>query len=114
MTDQNHDQDQGQNQNPSRKSGLQENSAGTPQPRPSQPATEPAKNGEDGHTKVEQDGDTAPRLPHERDQSADSQKHPGGEATEVGKQAFKDTQSESVDTDRAPVTDKVYNEKLKR
>ena len=51
MTDQNHDQEQ--NQNPGRKSGLQVNSAGTPQPRPSRPAAEPAKNGEDGHTKVE-------------------------------------------------------------
>ena len=66
------------------------------------------------HTKVEQDGETAPRMPHERDQSSESQKNPGGEATEVGKQAFKDVESGAVDTDRAPVTDKVYNEKLKR
>jgi hypothetical protein len=99
-----------QNQKP----GLQENSAGTPRPQANKSAAEPAKDGEDGRTQVEQDGDTAPRLPHERDQSADSQKHPGGEATEVGKQAFKDVESGAVDTDRAPVTDKVYNEKLKR
>ena len=91
--------------------GPHENSAGTSHPA-NEAAAEPAKNGEDGRTKVEQDSESAPRLPHERDQSADSQKHPGGEATEVGKQAFKDTESASVDTDRAPVTDKVYNEKL--
>ena len=92
----------------------QEKSAGTPQPADSN-AVEPANDGDDGRTaRVEPDGSTEPRLPHEHDQSADSQKHPGGEPTEVGKQAYKDTQSPSVDTDRAPVTDKVYNEKLKR
>jgi hypothetical protein len=99
---------------PTQKPGLQENSAGTPQPKANKAAAEPAKDGEDGHTKVEQDGDTAPRLPHERDQSSDSQKNPGGTATEVGKQAFKDVESGAVDTDRAPVTDKVYNEQVKR
>ena len=77
-------------------------------------AVEPANDGDDGKTKVEQDGETAPSLPHERDQSSESQKNPGGKPTEVGKQAFKDIESGAVDTDRAPVTDKVYNEKLKR
>ncbi len=91
----------------------QERTAGTPQPKPDRAAVEPAKNGEDGRTKVEQEGETAPRMPHERDQSSESQKNPGGDATEVGKQAFKDAESDSVDTDRAPVTDKVYNEKVK-
>ncbi|MGJ7581462.1 hypothetical protein ACSFA3_14875 [Variovorax sp. RHLX14] len=76
-------------------------------------AVEPANDGDDGRTKVEQQGQTAPNLPHERDQSSESQKNPGDEATEVGKQAFKDVESGAVDTDRAPVTDKVYNEKLK-
>ncbi|MGI4777970.1 MAG: hypothetical protein ACRYGA_07580 [Janthinobacterium lividum] len=99
---------------PIQKPGPQENSAGTPQPRANKAAAEPAKNGEDGRTKVEQDGDTAPRLPHERDQSSDSQKNPGGEATEMGKKAFEDAASGAVDTDRAPVTDKVYNEQVKR
>lgn len=99
---------------PTQTPGPTEDSAGTPQPKANRPAAEPAKDGDDGRTSVEQDGDTAPRLPHERDQSSDSQKNPGGKPTEVGKQAFKDVESGAVDTDRAPVTDKVYNEKLKR
>ena len=92
----------------------QENTGATPQPKANRTATEPAKDGTDGHTKVEQNGETAPRMPHERDQSSESQKNPGGEATEVGKQAFKDVESGAVDTDRAPVTDKVYKEQVKR
>lgn len=102
-----------ENKTPSPSNEPQEKSAGTPQPKANRDAAEPAKNGEDGRTKVEQEGETAPRLPHERDQSSESQKNPGGDATEVGKQAFKDVESGAVDTDRAPVTDKVYNEKLK-
>jgi hypothetical protein len=68
---------------------------------------------ERGKTKVQQDGDSAPRLPHENDQSSDSQQQPDGKATEVGKQALKDVERGLVDTDRGPVTDRVYNDKVK-
>ncbi len=37
-----------------------------------------------GKTEVAQDGETAPKLPHERDQSSDSQQNPDGRAPEVG------------------------------
>ena len=67
-----------------------------------------------GKTKVEQGGESKPRLPHERDESSDSQQAQGGEPTEVGKRAHEDVERGVVDTDRGPVTDRVYREKLKR
>ena len=75
------------------------------------------KDAEAGNTKVEQGGESAPRLPHERDQSADSQQTPDGTdgtAPRVGRQALEDVERGLVDTDRAPVTDRVYNDKVKR
>ena len=67
-----------------------------------------------GDTKVEQGGESAPRLPHEHDQSSDSQQNVDGSAPEVGKQALEDVERGIVDTDRGPVTDRVYNDKVKR
>jgi hypothetical protein len=51
-----------------------------------------------------------PRLPHEHDQSADSQA--GGEASgsALGRQAHADLQQGRVDTDRGATTDKLYNQ----
>ena len=69
---------------------------------------------ERGKTKIEQDGDSVPQLPHERDQSSDSQQNVDGTAPEVGRQALEDIESGKVDTDRGPVADRVYNEKVKR
>ena len=54
--------------------------------------------------------ESAPRLPHEHDESSDSQESQGGEPTEVGKQAHEDVERGLVDTDRAPVTDRVYRD----
>ena len=67
-----------------------------------------------GKTEVAQDGVTAPKLPHERDQSSDSQQNQDGRAPEVGRQALKDIERGMVDTDRGPVTDRVYNDRVKR
>ena len=44
------------------------------------PKTDPLKDAGGGQTKVEQGGESAPRLPHERDQSSDSQQNQGGSA----------------------------------
>lgn len=60
------------------------------------------------------DADTSPsqhdkrvgRLPHEHDESTDSQR--SAAPTEVGKQAHDDLKSGQQDTDRAPVTDDTY------
>jgi len=75
------------------------------------------KDADGGNTKVEQGGESAPRLPHETDQSSDSQQTPDGTdgtTPQVGRQALKDVERGLVDTDRAPVTDQVYNDKVKR
>jgi len=78
---------------------------------------DPLKDAEGGNTKVEQGGESAPRLPHETDQSADSQQTPDGTdgtTPRVGRQALEDVERGLVDTDRAPVTDRVYNDKVRR
>ena len=67
-----------------------------------------------GKTKVEQGGESKPRLPHEHDESSDSQQTQGGEPTEVGKRAHEDVERGLVDTDRGPLADRVYREKVKR
>ncbi|MDQ7973937.1 MAG: hypothetical protein REJ24_15310 [Rhodocyclaceae bacterium] len=74
---------------------------------------DPLRDAEGGQTKVEQGGESAPRLPHERDQSADSQATKEGQPPEVGRRAHDDVERGSVDTDRGPVTERTY-EKLKR
>ncbi|MDM0065884.1 hypothetical protein [Variovorax sp. J31P207] len=66
-----------------------------------------------GNTQVEQEGESAPRLPHEHDQSSDSQKSADGSPPRVGRQAHEDLERGLVDTDKGPVTDRVYNDKLK-
>lgn len=66
-----------------------------------------------GKTLPAQDGEAAPRLPHERDQSSDSQQNTQGQAPRVGRQAHEDIERGLVDTDKGPVTDRVYNDKLK-
>lgn len=50
-----------------------------------------------------------PRMPHERDESADSQsaQEPSGER--VGRQAQEDIERGLVDTDKGPVLDQVYD-----
>ena len=68
----------------------------------------------DGKTKVQQGGESAPRLPNERDQSSDSQQTPDGKPSEVGRKAHDDVERGVVDTDRGPEADRVYNEKVKR
>lgn len=75
---------------------------------------DPLKDAEGGKTKVEQGGEPAPRLPHERDQSSDSQQSQDGSAPRVGQQAFDDIERGMVDTDRGPLADRVYNDKVRR
>ena len=75
--------------------------------------TDPLNDAGDGKTKVEQGGESAPRLPHERDQSSDSQQDQGGSAG-LGRKGMEDVERGVVDTDRGPVADRVYNDKVKR
>ena len=65
-----------------------------------------------GKTQVEQSGESSPRLPHERDQSSDSQQDQAASSAQ-GRQAMEDVERGLVDTDRGPEADRVYNEKVK-
>lgn len=51
----------------------------------------------------------APRMPHERDESADSQQSSEPSARSVGKQAHKDLARGLVDTDKGPVLEETYD-----
>jgi hypothetical protein len=85
-------------------------------PRPKEPSTpeDPVRDAGGGNTKIEQGGDSAPRLPHEHDQSSDSQEAQDGQPPEVGRRGHDDIERGTVDTDRGPVADRVYNDKVKR
>ena len=53
-----------------------------------------------------------PSLPHERDESSHSQAPASAQQKEVGRQAYRNATDGTIDTDRGPVMDKVYNEKV--
>ena len=80
---------------------------------PKQP-TDPLKDAGGGKTKVEQGGESAPRLPHERDQSSDSQKTRDGHPPKIGRQAHEDVERGLVDTDRGLVADAYDDDQGKR
>jgi hypothetical protein len=63
-----------------------------------------------GSTRTTQEGRALPRLPHERDESADSQQAAGAPGQELGRQAYDDLQRGVVDTDRGPVMNWVYQQ----
>ena len=49
-----------------------------------------------------------PRMPHERDESADSQAAQEPSGQRVGRQAQEDVERGLVDTDKGPVLDQAY------
>ena len=51
----------------------------------------------------------APRMPHERDESSDSQAAGEESARRVGQAAHEDIERGVVDTDKGPVLDQVYD-----
>jgi hypothetical protein len=51
----------------------------------------------------------APRAPHERDESADSQASEDPSARSVGRAGREDIERGVVDTDKGPVLDQVYD-----
>lgn len=74
--------------------------------RPDQPI------GETADTRTSQSDGPVPRMPHERDESADSQQKP--QADDIGEQAFEDVERGIQDTSYAPVTDQVYQRQADR
>ena len=73
--------------------------------------TTPKNSPPQGDTLPRVKGKSSPRLPHEHDESADSQ-HTEEPRPEM-KQAHADLERGLVDTDRSPVTDEVYRRTLK-
>jgi hypothetical protein len=53
-----------------------------------------------------------PPLPHEHDESSHSQASGTPQQKEVGRKAWRDASGGGADTDRGPVMDRVYNEKV--
>lgn len=81
------------------------------QPAAAQPVVDPTPH-RGSHTTPQVDGDQrSPRLPHERDESSDSQ--PGGDSDGVIKQAHDDLERGLVDTDRGPVLDRTYEHSVR-
>jgi len=63
-----------------------------------------------GQTRPQVGGASSPRLPHEHDESADSQR---SEPRADMKQAHADVERGLVDTDRGPVTDELYEHRVR-
>ena len=58
--------------------------------------------------KVVRDQGGEPRLPHELDESSDSQRRGVTQPLEVGRKAFDDVRAGRVDTDRGPVLEELF------
>lgn len=84
----------------------------TPTRRPSEKA--PGTRARTGGTTANVTHHRVPRLPHERDESADSQELQEPGQREVMQQASDDIEHGLEDTDRGPVLDRVYRERLKQ
>ncbi|HEU5297122.1 MAG TPA: hypothetical protein VFU71_20240 [Burkholderiaceae bacterium] len=65
-----------------------------------------------GQVAVARERDAEPRLPHEHDESADSQAQASGQQREVGRKAFDDLQAARVDTDLGPVLEELFRTHL--
>jgi hypothetical protein len=65
-----------------------------------------------GETTASRDHAREPSLPHEHDESSSSQARATEQQKSVGKKAYGNATDGTADTDRGPVADQVYNEKL--
>lgn len=86
----------------------------SPTDKAASPGQTPNSAAPQGNTLPSKDDQPSPRLPHERDESSDQQSSSSAAGSAVGRQAHADKASGQVDTDRGPVLDKVYNEKVGR
>ena len=65
-----------------------------------------------GQTTAARDRAKEPSLPHEQDESSRSQASGTPQQKDVGLKAFGNATDGTADTDRGPLMDKVYNEKV--
>jgi len=65
-----------------------------------------------GAASSSRDGDRAPDLPHDRDESSHSQAPASPRQQQVGRRAYDDATDGTADTDRGPVMDQVYNDRI--
>ena len=63
-----------------------------------------------GQTRTTTQAGVSPRMPHERDESSDSQI---GASSGIVKQAYEDVRRGLTDTDRGPPMDEVYQRNLR-
>lgn len=65
-----------------------------------------------GQTTASRQQASEPSLPHEQDESSHSQARATPAQNEVGSKAYGNATDGTTDTDRGPMMDKVYNEKV--
>jgi hypothetical protein len=65
-----------------------------------------------GETPVSREQPPEPALPHERDESSQGQARGTPQQEAVGREAYRNATDGTTDTDRGPVMDRVYNEKV--
>ena len=73
------------------------------------PAPQAARHGK---TAAPADAQARPRLPHEHDEASDSQASASAQQRDVGRKAYANATDGSTDTDRGPVLDEIYNDKV--
>jgi hypothetical protein len=78
------------------------------------PAGPPTRRRPGGATHASKENTPGPRLPSERDESADSQASPDPSHRDVMDKAYEDAKRGRPDTDKGPVLDEVYNDELTR
>jgi hypothetical protein len=64
------------------------------------------------NVRVQRDRSGEPRLPHEHDESADSQVPSSTQRSDIGRKAYDDVTAGRVDTDRGPVLEELFRKKL--
>jgi hypothetical protein len=65
-----------------------------------------------GQTTSSRDRTPEPALPHEHDESSHSQASATPQHEDVGSQAYRNATDGTTDTDRGPLMDQVYNDKV--
>jgi hypothetical protein len=71
------------------------------------PARKATRDAAQGAVRVTRERSREPRLPHELDESADSQEKAAPDTQAIGRKAYEDVKAGRVDTDRGPVIEEL-------